>query len=75
MSALGLDRNEYGTLVSVHLCNRCGNRFTVCPPVVDEEWGGECLAEGCASYDLRRDIDLVWEHTDVIITKGGSDAD
>lgn len=40
MSAVGLGRNEYGTEISRHVCDVCGRPFTVCPPVVDEKWGG-----------------------------------
>lgn len=51
--------NEYGTPVSVHRCPDCGAEFTVCPPTSDN-WGG-CLADGCPSYDLARDVDIFFE--------------
>jgi hypothetical protein len=54
-----ISANEYGTPVSVHTCRSCGQEFTVCPPVDNEEWGGACLGETCASYDLRRDANLL----------------
>lgn len=52
---LGLDKNKYGTPVSLHKCDDCGNEFTVCPPA-KENWGG-CLSEICESYDINRDVD------------------
>ena len=59
--------NDYGTRVSQHQCNNCGGVFTLCPAVDgiegDKEWGGCCLGEGCGSYNLTRDIDLLWDHT------------
>jgi hypothetical protein len=61
MSFLRITLNEYGTQVSEHRCDSCGDIFTVCPPVTEEVWGEGCLAEGCPSYDEARDIDKVWE--------------
>ena len=59
--------NEYGTSVSEHCCDDCGGVFTLCPAKGgadgDAEWGGCCLAETCGSYDIGRDIDLLWDHT------------
>ena len=55
-----IDVNEYGTPVSVHTCTACGTRFTVCPPA-GPHFGNECLAEGCSSYDISRDIGLFWD--------------
>lgn len=55
--------NEIGTPVSEHVCESCGQGFTVCPAVPSEkadEWRG-CLADDCSSYDLARDIDIFWE--------------
>jgi len=54
---LGLGVNEYGTIVSRHLCNECGREFTVCPAVEEREFGGVCLSPDCASYDPERDAD------------------
>jgi len=60
--------NEYGTPVSVGICDGqpdyCGREFTVCPAMDDERqerWGHGCLADFCASYDLGRDIDMFFE--------------
>ena len=66
MSLLQQTTNEYGTGVSQHRCDTCGNLFTVCPAIESEqdvrEKGWEnCLAVGCDSYDVTRDVDLVWE--------------
>ena len=58
---IGESVNEFGTPVSVHRCDDCGDEFTVCPCQPDDrEWGG-CLAESCASYDMDRDVDLWFE--------------
>ena len=69
MSFVGYTLNDYGRRVSEHRCDRCGNPFTVCPPLDgvegDAKWGGCCLMERCASYDLSRDIDLIWDHVDI----------
>ena len=66
MSYLGITLNEYGTKVSEHRCVACGSYFTVCPMVDsnNDGWNG-CLAETCASYDITRDIDLLWDHVDI----------
>lgn len=62
---LGYTYNEYGTLVSKHKCDTCGDVFTLCPPVSPEEvetkgWQN-CLATHCPSYNIKRDIDLFWD--------------
>lgn len=76
MAFVELGVNEFGTPVSRHLCDSCGRPFSVCPPVEEDSWGGCCLAEGCASYDLTRDIDLVWDHVDVVcVPAEGGDGD
>lgn len=62
---IGLGLNSYGKVVSIHRCRSCGNVFSVVPPVTDEEFGDGCLAETCATYDLSRDIDLLWDHIEV----------
>jgi len=64
---IGETVNEYGTPVSQHFCEDCQTEFTVCPPAGDD-WGG-CLSEECDSYDIHRDIDLVWGRDDVKIVK------
>ena len=54
---LGLNKNRYGTPVSVHICKDCKSKFTVCPPA-GENWGG-CLSDICESYDVNRDVDAL----------------
>jgi hypothetical protein len=71
---IGTRMNDYGTLVSLHRCGSCGSEFTVCPPVPDgQEWGG-CQAEGCASYDKRRDADRLFDSEPWRIERGDADA-
>lgn len=53
--------NEYGTPVSIHTCPMCGQEFTVCPPVVEEEFGAYCMAVECASYDSSRDAEKFFD--------------
>ena len=72
MAFLRLTVNEYGSAVSEHRCDACGTVFTLCPGYpklsgeeADVKWGGCCLGEGCESYDLSRDIDLIWDHVDI----------
>ncbi len=55
----GMSKNKYGTLVSIHICNTCGTKFTVCPAIFDEQKGwGNCLGKDCKSYNRSRDVDL-----------------
>ena len=59
---IGETVNEYGTPVSVLRCASCGAIVSICPLVRDPaSWGDGCLAEGCASYDLGRDVELFFE--------------
>ena len=53
--------NEYGTPVSKHICDTCGNEFTVCPKIDDsnKNWDN-CLGEECDSYDSSRDADKLF---------------
>ena len=57
MTLLGLGQNNLGTPVSLHVCDDCGGRFSVCPPA-KEDWGG-CLVAECESYDINRDVDAL----------------
>lgn len=60
MTYLGCGVNEYGTEISLYICDTCGERFSVCPAVPEErkdEWNG-CQAEWCGSYEPMRDADL-----------------
>lgn len=72
MSAFSRSLNEYGTEVSVHRCDACGGTFTVCPAVDENRFGGGCLAEGCPSYDITRDIDLFWDDPTLRIMRGAA---
>lgn len=56
--------NEYGMPISVHVCEDCGEEFTVCPPG-GEDWGG-CLADTCISYDPKRDGDILMGFKDAV---------
>ena len=64
---IGQGINKYGTHISLHICGDCGSRFTVCPPA-DDDWGG-CQAEGCASYDIARDADRLFDNNDARLTR------
>lgn len=58
---LGLAANEYGQPVTVMVCQACGSLFTVTGDTSLEQWGGPvCLAEECESYDVTRDVDLMF---------------
>lgn len=51
-----MDFNEYGTVVSVHTCDMCGDRFTLCPAQPPPAPGWEnCMILPCESYDEERD--------------------
>ncbi len=62
MAHLGYDRNHYGTLVSLHKCDVCGQRFTLCPGQDTDEPCGYPPSHdpdnqvGCQSYDPDRDV-------------------
>lgn len=57
---VGYDNNQYGTKVSVHICDTCGDKFTVCPAVGDKPSWENCLRPECASYDPSRDADKLF---------------
>ena len=57
---LGTGLNEFGTEVGVFVCDECGQVFTVCPPPSDA-YGVSCLSIECESYDVERDVDLMFE--------------
>ena len=48
--------NQYGTPISVHICQTCGHRFTVCPPAAGERTN--CTGDTCASYDPSLDASI-----------------
>lgn len=60
---LGYGVNEYGTQISRHVCDTCGEPFTVCPAIppdeVEERGWESCLSKACDSYDPLRDVDLI----------------
>ncbi len=58
---IGIILNEYWTPTSLHVCDTCGRLFTVCPPESDDSFGKSCLSEECDSYDVTRDVDLMFE--------------
>lgn len=61
MTYRGLSVNEYGTEVSLHTCDTCGEDFSVCPAVPEEhlkDWNG-CQADWCGSYQMDRDPDMI----------------
>lgn len=52
--------NEHGTPVSLHACDSCGYKFSVCPAVpedIRDQWDG-CMREGCETYEPMRDAEL-----------------
>ena len=65
---LGESVNEFGTAVSVHICETCGQEFTCCParPDDNDNWKN-CLSVDCSSYDIMRDADLAFD----IVAAGG----
>ena len=58
---IGLSRNVYGSPISVHVCESCHLIFTVCPPTSDKQFGKSCMTPDCESYDVNRDVDLMFE--------------
>ncbi len=61
-------RNESNTPISIHICDTCGEEFTVCPLVENDGWEN-CLGPECSSYDKSRDVDRLFGSPDVEITK------
>ena len=59
MAYIGEGVNEYGTPVTIHKCDTCGDQFSVCPaaPTETRDQWDECLADTCDSYDLIRDAE------------------
>lgn len=58
---IGLAVNEHGATVTVFVCSTCGFLFTVTGDIDPDTWGTGCLAESCDSYDVERDVDLMFE--------------
>jgi len=66
MAHVGEGINECGTEISIFTCESCGAEFTVCPvvpPDLLDQWAG-CMDEGCASYDVTRDVEIFWDALD-----------
>lgn len=49
----GFGKNEYGTKISLHTCDECGQEFTVCPA---QTYDDTCGHPECTSYDSSRDV-------------------
>jgi len=64
---LGYDNNMYGTKVSVHVCDTCGEKFTVCPAVGERPGWDNCATPECGSYDPYRDVDKLFGKDDKIL--------
>lgn len=68
---LGYTTNEYGTQVSKHKCESCGEEFTLCPAIFPETKGWEnCLGPKCKSYDPGRDVDKLLDGGEVKLVPG-----
>lgn len=65
---VGYGRNEYGTLVSLHVCRVCTKDFTCCP-AQDAPFGG-CLTPGCGTYDPSRDAEVYFRPDDPELIEG-----
>lgn len=60
------DFNEYGTMVSRHRCDACGDVFTLCPAAKTEAAKADTCGRppglegptdpGCGAYDEGRDV-------------------
>jgi hypothetical protein len=60
--------NEFGTRISMHICDACGNFFTICPAKNQEDEGwNNCLAPNCKSYDPNRDVDNMFDDPNIEI--------
>ena len=53
---LGLARNKYGKVISVHRCSSCLTRFSVCGA---EPNFGDCQSDECSSYDPHGDVSFL----------------
>jgi len=58
------DVDEEGTPVTWFNCGDCGEDFSVCPAVKDEDIEayaqGGCQSTECESYDPSRDTEILW---------------
>lgn len=61
MTYVKKEPNEYGTGTSYHVCDTCGEEFTICPAKEPEDRGWDhCLSDKCPSYDPSRDVELLF---------------
>jgi len=67
---IGLAENEYGTTITVMVCDKCGFVFTVTGDISEDTFGAGCLDETCESYDVDRDVDLMFEIEPWRISRG-----
>ena len=58
---LGLSRNEHGVEITVFICDTCHQPFTVTGDINPRTWGRSCLSVECDSYDVDRDVDVMFE--------------
>ena len=55
------ESNEHGTGTSHHVCDTCGEKFTLTPAVAQDAEGWEsCMSDTCASYDPSRDCEVLF---------------
>ena len=55
--------NEYGTPITVLVCESCQQQFSVTPALAPDEyskWKG-CTAPECPSYSLDSDVDIFFD--------------
>ncbi len=68
---IGESTNESGVKVSVHICEACRRKYTVCPPVDEPKSGRSigltayCMAKECPSYDPKHDLDLTFDDDEI----------
>lgn len=62
----GYDKNEYGTKISKHKCDVCGEPYTLCPAQY-KDW--PCQLPHCASYDPNTDADVLFMSDEEIAKK------
>ena len=53
--------NEHGVPVSHHICDTCGNNYTITRAVEDgTPLSKNCMDDGCASYDPDNDAEIMF---------------
>lgn len=71
MSKIREYKNKHGTLTSSHICDTCGQSFTITPSAPGNGEGYEnCLAPECDSYDPHRDVDILFMSDKEIANNG-----